>query len=108
MVTRAAASKSKKTIVSGGSLTAQKFEKLGLRTPEDFVLHLPLRYEDETRISSIADLRPNMNAQIEISVVRSDVMLKPRRQRHIEPALAHVLSQSASTNATRQTLANTG
>ena len=80
MVTRAAASKSKKTIVSGGSLTAQKFEKLGLRTPEDFVLHLPLRYEDETRISSIADLRPNMNAQIEISVVRSDVMLKPRRQ----------------------------
>ncbi|PRY98988.1 ATP-dependent DNA helicase RecG [Jezberella montanilacus] len=80
MVTRTAASKSKKTIVSGGSLTAQKFEKLGLRTPEDFVLHLPLRYEDETRISSIADLRPNMNAQIEISVVRSDVMLKPRRQ----------------------------
>ena len=59
---------------------AQKFEKLGLKTPEDFVMHLPIRYEDETRILSIADLRPHMNAQIEASVVRSDMVFKPRRQ----------------------------
>ena len=59
---------------------AQKFEKLGLKTPEDFVMHLPIRYEDETRILPIADLRPHMNAQIEASVVRSDMVFKPRRQ----------------------------
>ena len=37
--------------------TAAKLAQLGLRTPADLVLHLPLRYEDETRLTPIADLR---------------------------------------------------
>ena len=57
-----------------------KLERLGLTTPEAFILHLPIRYEDETQIQSIADLRPGMSAQVEGAVVRSDVLLKPRRQ----------------------------
>jgi ATP-dependent DNA helicase RecG len=57
-----------------------KFERLGLTTPEAFILHLPLRYEDETQIQSIATLRPGMSAQVEGEIVRSDVILKPRRQ----------------------------
>ncbi len=57
-----------------------KFERLGLTTPESFVLHLPIRYEDETQIQEIANLRPGMSAQVEGEVIRSDVLLKPRRQ----------------------------
>lgn len=57
-----------------------KFERLGLTSPEALILHLPLRYEDETRIQSIAQLRPGMSAQIEAEVIRSDVLTKPRRQ----------------------------
>jgi len=62
------------------SPTTQKFEKLGLYGAVDFVMHLPIRYEDETRISSIIDLRPGMSAQIEASVIKSDVTYRPRRQ----------------------------
>ena len=32
--------------------SAGKFEKLGLRSGFDFVLHLPLRYEDETALTA--------------------------------------------------------
>ena len=56
-----------------------KLERLGLTSPEAFILHLPIRYEDETQIQDIASLRPGMSAQIEGEVVRSDVLLKPRR-----------------------------
>jgi len=57
-----------------------KFERLGLTTPESLILHLPLRYEDETQIQVISALRPGMSAQVEGEIVRSDVILKPRRQ----------------------------
>ena len=59
---------------------AAKLEKLGLRNDADLLLHLPLRYEDETRISPIAALRPGEPAQIEVEVVASEVTLRPRRQ----------------------------
>ncbi|WYX08510.1 hypothetical protein WJ978_22065 [Achromobacter xylosoxidans] len=38
--------------------TERKLRNLGLVLPEDFVLHLPLRYEDETRVIPISQLRP--------------------------------------------------
>jgi ATP-dependent DNA helicase RecG len=57
-----------------------KFERLGLTTPESLILHLPLRYEDETEIQDISALRPGMSAQVEGEIVRSDVILKPRGQ----------------------------
>jgi ATP-dependent DNA helicase RecG len=34
---------------------AQMLDKLGLRNDWDFILHLPLRYEDETRITKVSD-----------------------------------------------------
>ena len=57
-----------------------KFARLGLISAEDFVLHLPLRYEDETAIMEIESIRPGMTAQVEGEVVRSEIILKPRRQ----------------------------
>jgi len=61
-------------------LITRKLERLGLCEPMDFVLHLPLRYEDETRVTPIAHLRPGAWAQVEGDIVRSDVVLRPRRQ----------------------------
>ncbi len=64
----------------GRSLIALKFERLGLLSPPDFVLHLPLRYEDETAVMPIASLRGGMSAQIEGEVVDAEVKFSPRRQ----------------------------
>jgi ATP-dependent DNA helicase RecG len=55
-------------------------EKLGLRRPFDFALHLPMRYEDETRIVPIASLRDGSVAQVEGVVGACEVQLRGRRQ----------------------------
>lgn len=60
--------------------TKQKLERLGLVSAHDLILHLPLRYEDETEIMPIATLRPGRSAQIEGVVIRSDASYQPRRQ----------------------------
>ncbi|OIR16721.1 ATP-dependent DNA helicase RecG [mine drainage metagenome] len=59
--------------------TQSKFARLGIHTPFDLVLHLPLRYEDETRITRIADLIPGEMAQVEGEIIHSEVMYRPRR-----------------------------
>lgn len=60
---------------------AQKaLEKLGLHRPIDLALHLPLRYEDETRITPLKNAREGSVVQIEATVTASEVQLQPRRQ----------------------------
>jgi len=58
----------------------RKMRKLGLRGADDFVLHLPIRYEDETRLTPIKRLLPGMWAQVEGEVTRCEVTYRPRRQ----------------------------
>jgi ATP-dependent DNA helicase RecG len=48
-----------------GPKLAEKFAARGLLTVQDLWLHLPLRYEDRTRITAIHDLLPGQPAQIE-------------------------------------------
>ncbi|MDE2093939.1 MAG: ATP-dependent DNA helicase RecG, partial [Burkholderiales bacterium] len=55
-------------------------EKLGLVRPIDFALHLPLRYEDETRIVPIAGLGDGDQAQVEGVVSECQVQQRGRRQ----------------------------
>ena len=55
-------------------------EKLGLKRDIDLALHLPLRYEDETRITRLRDAREGDVIQIEGEVVEAEVVFKPRRQ----------------------------
>src|SRR5437773_8614056 len=55
-------------------------EKLGLLRDIDLALHLPLRYEDETRLSPIAELRDGDTAQVEGTVRHSEIAYRPRRQ----------------------------
>ncbi|NMM81420.1 ATP-dependent DNA helicase RecG [Acidovorax sp. SRB_14] len=54
--------------------------KLGLARPIDMALHLPLRYEDETRITLLQNAREGSVVQIEATVTASEVQLRPRRQ----------------------------
>ncbi len=84
-------SKSKPSLPSesatGGSakkkqLSAQerRLHRLGLVEPSDFIVHLPLRYEDETRILPIHSLRAGDTAQLEGTVSDVAVQYRPRRQ----------------------------
>jgi len=53
--------------------------KLGILTIQDLLLHLPLRYMDETRINSVRDLRLGDTAQVEGEIVHCEVSYKPRK-----------------------------
>src|SRR3569833_296770 len=59
-----------------------KLARLGLRSDMDLALHLPLRYEDETRIVSIreAGFMAGHAAQVEGTVTSCEVQFRPRRQ----------------------------
>ena len=54
--------------------------KLGLSRYDDLVLHLPMRYEDETRITPIDAAPWGMPVQVEAAVIEVDVQFRPRRQ----------------------------
>ncbi|HUH87511.1 MAG TPA: ATP-dependent DNA helicase RecG [Pusillimonas sp.] len=62
------------------SAVQRRFLRLGLEQQQDFVVHLPLRYEDETRILPIASLLPGQTGQVEGEILHSEVQFRPRRQ----------------------------
>ena len=62
------------------SAPQRALEKLGLVRDIDLALHLPLRYEDETKRVPIASLRDGDVAQVEGVVTDSRVQFRPRRQ----------------------------
>jgi ATP-dependent DNA helicase RecG len=67
---------------SAPKTTQTKLAKLGLRSDMDLILHLPLRYEDETKIVPIREacLRGGHVSQVEGLVIKNEISLKPRRQ----------------------------
>jgi len=64
---------------AGASVAQKALHKLGLLRDIDLALHLPLRYEDETRITLLRNARDGEVAQIEATVTSSEVQLRPRR-----------------------------
>ena len=62
------------------SAPQRAMDKLGLVRDIDLALHLPLRYEDETRIVPIAGVRDGDTAQVEGTVRDARVEFRPRRQ----------------------------
>lgn len=54
-------------------------QKLGISNIQGLLLHLPLRYIDETRITSIRDLRQGDEVQCEGEIVHAEVSYKPRK-----------------------------
>ncbi|HTP63004.1 MAG TPA: ATP-dependent DNA helicase RecG [Burkholderiales bacterium] len=59
---------------------AKLLARIGLRTPQDLVLHLPHRYEDETHLTSPEAASPGTPVLVEALVQRADVAYRPRRQ----------------------------
>jgi ATP-dependent DNA helicase RecG len=58
----------------------EKLARLGIADEFDLMLHLPLRYEDETHLYPIRDVPANKTVLIEGVIIRSEVMYRPRRQ----------------------------
>ncbi len=62
-----------------GAQTASRLNKLGLHTIQDLIFHLPLRYEDQTRVYPIGSLRPGMTALVSGKVEFIDVLPRGRK-----------------------------
>jgi ATP-dependent DNA helicase RecG len=59
--------------------TRKQLDKLGLKSELDLVLHLPLRYEDETRLARLRDVHAGDTAQVEVEVLASEIQFRPKR-----------------------------
>jgi ATP-dependent DNA helicase RecG len=62
------------------SAPQKALRKLGLVRDIDLALHLPLRYEDETRLDRLADAHDGALVQVEGVVAECRVEFRPRRQ----------------------------
>ena len=62
-----------------GSKMAERLHKLGIHSVQDVLFHLPLRYEDRTRVCAIADLLPGMHTTILGTVQSSEIQFGKRR-----------------------------
>lgn len=56
-----------------------RLKKLGIASPFDLLLHLPLRYVDETRITAVRDLRLGEMAQVEGEIIHAEAQYRPRK-----------------------------
>ena len=62
-----------------GPSLAATLERLGLRTVQDLLFHLPLRYEDRTRVVPIGTLRTGDRAVIEGEIQLAEIVFRKRR-----------------------------
>lgn len=72
------------TLKGVGPAVASKLEKLGISTIRDVLFHLPLKYEDRTRVVAIGGLRPGQQAVIEGIIEHAEVRFsgRSRSKRH--------------------------
>ena len=59
--------------------TLSKLAKLGIHHRADLLLHLPLRYEDETHLAPIATVQAGSNTQVQGTITHSEIAFRPRR-----------------------------
>ncbi|SDU00988.1 ATP-dependent DNA helicase RecG [Geopseudomonas guangdongensis] len=67
------------TLKGVGPALAEKLARVGLETLQDVLFHLPLRYQDRTRVTPIGALRPGGDAVVEGVVSGADIVLGRRR-----------------------------
>ncbi len=80
LVPAAPAAKGTEAAKTGGRGLSDQLVRLGIARDQDLVLHLPLRYEDHTRVVPLAALASGVEQQAEGTVVRTDIQYRPRRQ----------------------------
>jgi ATP-dependent DNA helicase RecG len=59
--------------------TLAKLAKLGIHHRADLLLHLPLRYEDETHLAPIATVQAGETVQVQGVIAHSEIAFRPRR-----------------------------
>ncbi len=57
----------------------EKLSRLGIHTEQDLILHLPLRYEDETQLHALRDAPAGRVVQVEGVVTDQKIQPRPRR-----------------------------
>jgi ATP-dependent DNA helicase RecG len=62
-----------------GPKLRDKLARLGLFTVQDVLFHLPLRYQDRTRLTPIGSLRPGREALFAGTIDLADVVFRKRR-----------------------------
>ncbi|MBP0047126.1 ATP-dependent DNA helicase RecG [Marinobacterium sp. AK62] len=67
------------TLKGVGTALSLKLERLGIHTVQDLLLHLPLRYQDRTRVVPVGSLRSGDEALIEGTVRAADIAQGRRR-----------------------------
>ena len=68
------------TSLSGvGAKVAEKLEKVGLSSVQDLLFHLPLRYEDRTRVYPIVKLHAGLWAAVQGNVMSVDTLFGKRK-----------------------------
>ena len=84
-----------------GPALAEKLARLDLHTVADLLFHLPLRYEDRTRVRPIGNLRPGTSALIEAEVDLAEVRTTRRRMLlvHVSDGTGHLLLRFFHFNA---------
>jgi ATP-dependent DNA helicase RecG len=60
-------------------VTLAKLAKLGIHHRADLLLHLPLRYEDETHLAPIATVQAGETVQVQGVITHSEIAFRPRR-----------------------------
>jgi len=60
--------------------TASKLAKLGIRSRHDLLYHLPLRYEDETRLTAPEAAQSGAPLLVQAPVRRAEIAFRPKRQ----------------------------
>jgi len=60
-------------------IQSKKLKKLGILNSLDLLLHIPIRYLDETKIDLIKDIRPGSMYQIEAKIISIEVSYRPRK-----------------------------
>ncbi|PSJ38628.1 ATP-dependent DNA helicase RecG [Zobellella taiwanensis] len=62
-----------------GDKMLEKLHRLGLETVQDLLFHLPLRYEDRTRVCPIAELMPGMHISVVGEIVDNHISYGRKR-----------------------------
>ncbi|MEF2521319.1 ATP-dependent DNA helicase RecG [Vibrio mimicus] len=62
-----------------GAKVAEKLEKVGLHTVQDLLFHLPLRYEDRTRVYPIVQVHHGLWAAVQGKVMAVDTLFGKRK-----------------------------
>ncbi|WP_257284672.1 ATP-dependent DNA helicase RecG [Endozoicomonas sp. SESOKO1] len=67
------------TLKGVGDALAGKLARIGIVNIQDLLFHLPLRYQDRTRVTPIGTLQPQTDVVIQGKVLASDIVMGKRR-----------------------------